>query len=186
VIAAGGIADARGIAAALALGAEGVQIGTAFLPCAGSGASVTHVAALLSEAAKQTGLTDTFTGRLARGLRNRLMDELEDRSSSPLPFPIQHAVTQTYAGRAAQQGKTELMTLWAGQSANLCRCTAATGLMARLISGTDAYFSQVALAGRSSRSPVVAFCIEYDALRSRDAQSRLGRKRLQSFSSAPE
>jgi nitronate monooxygenase len=144
VIAAGGIADARGIAAALALGAGAVQIGTAFLPCAGSGASKTHAAALLSEAAKQTGLTDKFTGRLARGLRNRLMDELEDRSTSPLPFPVQHSVTQTYASRAAQQGKTELMTLWAGQSASLCRCADATELMTHLIAGTDAYFSKVA------------------------------------------
>src|SRR5262245_18270970 len=84
VIAAGGIADARGIAAALALGAEGVQMGTAFLACAGSGASKPHAAALLSRAAKRTGLTDAFTGRLARGLRNRLMDELEHRISPPL------------------------------------------------------------------------------------------------------
>jgi nitronate monooxygenase len=150
VIAAGGIADARGIAAALALGAEGVQIGTAFLPCADSGCSKPYAAALLSEAAKRTGLTDAFTGRLARGLRNRLMEELEARRSHPLPFPLQHTVTQTYAGPAAQQGKTDLMTLWAGQSASLCRCSDATELMAQLIAGTDAYFSKYVLAGRSS------------------------------------
>ena len=142
VIAAGGIADARGIAAAFALGAEGVQIGTAFLPCAGSGATKTYAAALLSEAAKRTCLTDAFTGRLARGIRNRLMEELRDRNSSPLPFPLQHTVTQTLAGPAAQQGKTELMTLWAGQSASLCRCTDATELMTQLIAGTDAYFQR--------------------------------------------
>ena len=150
VIAAGGIADARGIVAALALGAEGVQIGTAFVPCAGSGASEPYAAALLSEAAKRTGLTDAFTGRLARGLKNRLMDELEARSSLPLPFPLQHAVTQTVAGPAAQQRKTELMTLWAGQSASLCRCADATELMTRLIAGTDAYFSKYVSAERSS------------------------------------
>jgi len=150
VIAAGGIADARGIAAALALGAEGVQIGTAFLPCAGSGASKPYAAALLSETAKRTGLTDAFTGRLARGLSNRLMDELKARRSPPLPFPLQHTVTQTFAGPAAKQGKTELMTLWAGQSASLCRCTDATELMTRLIAGTDAYFSRYVSAGRSS------------------------------------
>jgi nitronate monooxygenase len=140
VIAAGGIADARGIAAALALGAEGVQMGTAFLACAGSGASKPHVASLLSGAAKRTGLTDAFTGRLARGLRNRLMDELEHRSSPPLPFPLQHTVVQTFARPASEQGKTELMTLWAGQSASLCRCTDAAELMTQLIAGTDAYF----------------------------------------------
>jgi hypothetical protein len=69
------------------------------------------------------------------------MDELEDRSSPPLPFPLQHTVTQTFAGPAAQQGKTALMTLWAGQSASLCRYTDATELMTELIAGTDAYFS---------------------------------------------
>jgi nitronate monooxygenase len=142
VIAAGGIADARGIAAALALGEEGVQIGTAFLPCAGSGASKPYAAALLCEAAKRIGLTDAFTGRLARGLRNRLMDELEARSAPPLPFPLQHTVIQTFARPAGQQEKTELKTLWAGQSASLCRCTDATELMTQLIAGTDAYFSK--------------------------------------------
>jgi nitronate monooxygenase len=157
VIAAGGIADGRGIAAALVLGAEGVQIGTAFVPCAGSGASKPYAAALLSKAAKRTGLTDAFTGRLARGLRNRLMDELEDRSSLPLPFPLQHTLTQTYAAPAAQQGNTELMTLWAGQSAGLCRCTDATELMTQLIAGTDAYFSKCVSAAepRSDARPSI-------------------------------
>lgn len=134
VIAAGGIADARGIAAAFALGAEGVQIGTAFLPCAGSGCSKPHRLALMSDGLKRTGLTDALTGRLARGLRNRLMDELEARCS--LPFPLQHAVTQTCAGPAAQQEKTELMTLWAGQSASLSRSVDAAELMTQLIAGT--------------------------------------------------
>lgn len=156
VIAAGGIADARGIAAALALGAQGVQIGTAFLACAGSGASKPHGEAVLSKAAKRTGLTDAFTGRLARGLRNRLMDELEDRNSPPLPFPLQHAVTQTFARAAAQQGKTEFMTLWAGQSASLCRCTNATELVTQLIAGTDAYFSKYVSAELSTTDSVVS------------------------------
>jgi nitronate monooxygenase len=150
VIAAGGIADARGIAAAVALGAEGVQIGTAFLPCAGSGASRPYARAVLSEAASQTGLTDAFTGRLARGLRNRLMSELEDRSSAPFPFPLQHAVTQTIARPASEQGRTELMTLWAGQSTGLCRFSDAAELMTRLIAGTDAYFSKYVSARESS------------------------------------
>src|SRR5258705_501731 len=75
VIAAGGIADGRGLVAALALGAEAVQIGTAFVSCLGSGASAAYLSALSSPAAKRTGLTEAFTGRLARGIRNRLMDE---------------------------------------------------------------------------------------------------------------
>src|ERR1700676_1614892 len=76
VIAAGGIADARGVIAALALGAEAVQIGTAFLACEGSGASLRHRQALRGKHAGHTALTKGFTGRLARGIHNRLLEEL--------------------------------------------------------------------------------------------------------------
>ena len=140
VIGAGGIADGRGLVAALALGAEGVQIGTAFLSCAGSGASKAYRAALRSPAAKRTGLTDAFTGRLARGIRNRLMDELMDMNSPSLPFPLQHALTQTVASPASTQDMAELMTLWAGQSASLRFCTEATEFMTQLIAEVDACF----------------------------------------------
>lgn len=141
VIAAGGIADGRGLVAALALGAEGVQIGTAFLPCAGSGASKLYRTALLSEAAKRTALTDAFTGRLARGIENRLLGELGKMSRPPLPFPLQHALTQTVAGPAAGHERADLMTLWAGQSAGLCRHTEASALMAELSAAGDTFFS---------------------------------------------
>jgi nitronate monooxygenase len=142
VIAAGGIADGRGLVAALALGAEGVQIGTAFLLCSGSGASELHRAALLSKAAERTELTDAFTGRLARGLKNRLMDELNDMSSPPLPFPLQHAVTQTIAGPALIQERADLMPLWAGQNASLCHHTQASELMAELITTANTFFHE--------------------------------------------
>ena len=142
VIAAGGIADERGLAAAFVLGAQGVQIGTAFLACADSGASETYRAALLDNSAKRTGLTDAFTGRLARGIKNRLMDELMDMSSAPLPFPLQHALVQTAAASASAQAMTELMTLWAGQSAGLCHSTDATTFMKKLIAAADIPFPE--------------------------------------------
>src|SRR5260370_22025062 len=94
VIAAGGIADGGGLAAAFALGAEGVQIGTAFLPCAGSGASEAYRTALSLFAANGTELTDAFTGRLARGIRNRLMNQFKDVSNPPLPFPVEQGLHQ--------------------------------------------------------------------------------------------
>jgi nitronate monooxygenase len=141
VIAAGGIADGRGLVAALALGAEGVQIGTAFLPCAGSGVSKAHRTALLSKAIKRTNLTDAFTGRLARGIENRLMEELSYITSPPLPFPLQHAVTQTIAAPASTQEREDLMPLWAGQSVGLCHHTQAGELMAELIAKADAFFA---------------------------------------------
>lgn len=143
VIAAGGIADGRGLAAALVLGAEGVQIGTAFLACAGSGASKTNQTALVSKAGTRTNLTDAFTGRLARGLENRLMEEWSDIPSPPLPFPLQHALTQTIAAPASAQERGDLMTFWAGQSVGLCHHTDAHELMAELIAKADAFFPNV-------------------------------------------
>src|SRR6201999_1722174 len=92
VVAAGGIADARGIVAALALGANGVQIGTAFLGCAESGASALHREAILAGKAARTGLTKGFTGRLARGIQNQLMDELNRPDVEILPYPLQRAL----------------------------------------------------------------------------------------------
>ena len=143
VIAAGGIADGRGLVAALALGAEAVQIGTAFLSCAGSGASRAYQAALGSPAANRTGLTDAFTGRVARGMRNRLMDELTNMSSHPLPFPLQHALVQTVASPASTRETMELMTLWAGQSASISHCTEATEFMTQLLADVSTCFSRM-------------------------------------------
>src|SRR5450631_2429998 len=94
VIAAGGIADARGVVAALALGAEGVQLGTAFLACEESGASRLHREALLGKHAGHTALTRGFTGRLARGIQNRLMEDLNREGIEILPYPLQRGVVR--------------------------------------------------------------------------------------------
>jgi Nitronate monooxygenase len=139
---AGGIADGRGLAAAFALGAEGVQIGSAFLPCAGSGASEAYRTAISLFAANGTDLTDAFTGRLARGIRNRLMNEFRHVSSPPLPFPMQHALTQTVATPASAQGTLELMTIWAGQNARLCHSTDATEFITQLIAEAETVISK--------------------------------------------
>jgi nitronate monooxygenase len=142
VIAAGGIADGRGLAAALALGAEGVQIGTAFLPCDGSGACEAYRAAFSAYASNGTGLTDALTGRLARAIRNRLTDELTQADSSPLPFPLQHTLLRPLAEAAARQKRFDLMPFWAGQSVGLCHSTQASELMSKLIAETDTIFSR--------------------------------------------
>jgi nitronate monooxygenase len=96
---------------------------------------------LPTPAAKRTGLTEAFTGRLARGIRNRLMDELADVSDPALPFPLQHAFIQTVAAPASVREIPDLMTVWAGQSAGLCRCTDATEFMRRLIAESGTFFS---------------------------------------------
>ncbi|HXM50121.1 MAG TPA: nitronate monooxygenase [Pyrinomonadaceae bacterium] len=123
VIAAGGIADARGVVAALALGAEAVQMGTAFLTCEASGASNIHREALLQGQAEFTGLTKAFTGRLARGIQNRLMSELEQERAEILPYPLQRMLVRNLSIAAEAAGRPDLMPLWAGQSANLSTCT---------------------------------------------------------------
>ena len=123
VIAAGGIADARGVIAALALGAEAVQMGTAFLMCEESGASRIHREALLARKAGHTGLTKGFTGRLARGIKNRLMSELNQKEAEILPYPLQRMLMKNLSIASEAAGRADLMPLWAGQSANLSTCT---------------------------------------------------------------
>jgi len=119
VIAAGGIGDARGVIAVLALGAEGVQIGTAFLACEESGASRLHREALRGQDAGHTGLTRGFTGRLARGIRNRLMEEFNRKEAEILPYPLQRALVRHLSMAAEAAGRSDLLPLWAGQSAAL-------------------------------------------------------------------
>lgn len=134
VVAAGGIADARGIVAAFALGAEGVQIGTAFLACEESGASALHRAAILRGNARRTGLTRGFTGRLARGIQNQLLSELNRPGVEILPYPLQRFLLRNLTVLAEKAEKPELLQLWAGQSANLARLGNATALLQALVS----------------------------------------------------
>jgi nitronate monooxygenase len=123
VIAAGGVGDARGVIAALALGAEAVQMGTAFLGCEGSGASRLHREALLGKKAGHTALTRAFTGRLARGIRNGLMEELNREGTEILPYPLQRGLVRNLTIAAEAAGRSDLVPMWAGQSANLSVCT---------------------------------------------------------------
>jgi nitronate monooxygenase len=133
VVAAGGIGDTRGILAAFALGAEGVQMGTAFLACEESGASALHRKAILSGQAKETALTRGFTGRLARGIRNRLLDELNQKDVEILPYPLQRALVRHLSIPAEKAGRPELLPLWAGQSANLSRISDVRTLLDTLV-----------------------------------------------------
>jgi nitronate monooxygenase len=121
VIAAGGIADARGIAAALALGADGVQIGTAFLPGPEAIIGPLHRAALERAADTPTALTNVFTGRPARGLVNRVMRELGPMSGLAPPFPLPAAVGSPLRAAAERAGSGDFSPLWAGQAAPLAR-----------------------------------------------------------------
>jgi nitronate monooxygenase len=133
VVAAGGIGDARGVLAAFALGAEGVQMGTAFLACEESGANPLHRETLLSGQAKQTAPTRGFTGRLARGIKNQLLDELNQGDIEILPYPLQRALVRHLSIPAEKAGRSELLPLWAGQGANLSRCADVRALLDTLV-----------------------------------------------------
>jgi len=133
VIAAGGIADARGVIAALALGAEAVQMGTVFLACEESGASLLHRQALRGKKAGHTALTKGFTGRLARGIYNRLLEELNQEGTAILPYPLQRRLVRNLAIPAEAAGRSDLVPLWAGQSANLSTCTDVSAFLASLV-----------------------------------------------------
>jgi len=132
VIAAGGIGDARGVVAALALGAEAVQMGTVFLACEESGASLLHRQALRGKKAGHTALTKGFTGRLARGIHNRLLRELNQDGTAILPYPLQRSLVRNLAIPAEAAGRSDLLALWAGQSANLSTCTDVSGFLTSL------------------------------------------------------
>ncbi|WP_102191589.1 NAD(P)H-dependent flavin oxidoreductase [Microbacterium aurantiacum] len=137
VIAAGGIADRRGVAAALVLGASGVQVGTAFLAAAESAANDAHRAAIGSTAADETVLTRAMSGRLARGARNRVVRAIE-ASGTIAPFPMQNWLTGRFRTAAGQQNLGELQSLWMGQAAPLARSGAADGVFAELLAGVPA------------------------------------------------
>jgi len=136
VIAAGGIADANGVAAARALGAAGVQVGTAYLRCPEATTSAVHRAALASDAAHHTAITNLFTGRPARGIMNRLMRERGPVSTAVPDFPLASSPLASLRARAESLGRGDFSPLWAGQNASGCREIPAADLTRELARGS--------------------------------------------------
>jgi nitronate monooxygenase len=125
VIAAGGIADAAGVAAAMRLGATAVQLGTAYLLCPESTISPVHRAALASPAARHTALTNVFSGRPARGIVNRIMRELGPMSAAAPAFPLATSAIAPLRAKAESQGSGDFSPLWSGQNADGCKAVPA-------------------------------------------------------------
>jgi nitronate monooxygenase len=121
VIAAGGIADATGVAAALSLGAAGVQLGTAFLLCPEAKTSAVHRAALKSKRASNTALTNLFSGRPARGIMNRLMAELGPINGAAPAFPLAANALAPLRKKAESAGVGDFSPMWAGQNVSGCK-----------------------------------------------------------------
>ena len=132
VIAAGGIADANGVAAALSLGAAGVQVGTAYMLCPEAKTSALHRAALQSDAAQVTALTNLFTGRPARGIVNRIMRELGTMNATAPAFPLATAAIAPIRAAAEGRGDGGFSPLWAGQNVSGCKEVPAATLTRQL------------------------------------------------------
>ncbi|MBA3269059.1 MAG: nitronate monooxygenase [Acidobacteria bacterium] len=135
VIAAGGIADARGVAAAMRLGAAGVQLGTTYLLCPEATTSAVHRRALAGDGARHTALTNVWTGRPARGIVNRLMRDLGPISDRPPAFPLATSAILALRGSAEAHGNGDFSPLWAGQNSSGCRDVAAASLTRELADG---------------------------------------------------
>jgi len=134
VIAAGGIADGRGLAAALLLGASAAQIGTAFLRSPEALTAPAHRAALAAADDEATRLTNVFTGRPARGLRNRLVDELGPMSADAPVFPYAGSLLTALRDHSQQQGNGDFLSMWSGQAAALARDEPAEAIARRIAS----------------------------------------------------
>jgi nitronate monooxygenase len=144
VIASGGIMDGRGIAAALALGAGAVQMGTAFLTTEEAGVPDCYKQAILAAREHQTRLTRAFSGRPARGIVNAFMEQVGRDPDAILPFPLQNALTRPLRTAAAKAGRPEFLSLWAGQGLRMARRQTAADLVTRLVSETDAAIGRLA------------------------------------------
>jgi len=143
VIAAGGIGDGRGIAAALALGAAGAQIGTAFLLAPEARTSALHRAALKQANDNSTTLTNVFTGRPARGIVNRYVSEVGPMSADAPQFPLAAGATQPMRAAAEAKGSPDFTPLWSGQAPTFAREMPTADLIATLVKETEAVLKRL-------------------------------------------
>lgn len=145
VIAAGGIANGKGVAAALALGADAAQIGTAFLATDESNATAMHRQMLFSKEARYTTLSRAFTGRLGRGIVSRIAKELVNDQKEFLPFPLQTQFMSHLRKAAIEQQKWDMVLFWGGQIAPVLKHTKASALMKSILEETTMYFEGLKL-----------------------------------------
>jgi nitronate monooxygenase len=156
VIASGGIMDGRGLVAALALGADAVQLGTAFLTCDEAGAPEAYKDAILRAREDQTRVTRAFSGRPARGIVNRFLLDVDGGGGEEaiLPYPLQNSLTRPLRAAAARQGQAELLSLWAGQGVRLARRQPAGALVARLVAESAAALGRLGGVGSTGAGAV--------------------------------
>jgi nitronate monooxygenase len=144
VIAAGGIADGRGMAAAIMLGAEGVQVGTAYLTMDEAGTDATYRSVLANAREDQTCITKVYSGRPARSVRNRYADEMAPYEDELPPFPITYNMNKTVRAAALKAGRSDLSPFWSGQAVALNRGGGAADLTRAIVAEADALLAKVA------------------------------------------
>lgn len=143
IIAAGGIANGKGVAAAMMLGADAAQIGTAFLATNESNATAIHKEMLFSDGAKYTTLSRAFTGRLGRGITSRIAKDLIHKEKDFLPFPLQTQFMSHLRKAAIEQEKWDMILFWGGQIAPILKHKKAGDLMKSILEETTSYFEQL-------------------------------------------
>jgi nitronate monooxygenase len=144
VIAAGGIMDARGVVACLALGASAVQLGTAFLGCPEASAPTVWRDALEAAEAETTIVTEALSGKAARAIRNRYIDELEAIDEPLLPYPAQYSVSRELRKEATRRGDPSFLAIWAGQGIGLIQRRAAAELVGQLVTDSRELMNRLA------------------------------------------
>jgi nitronate monooxygenase len=133
VISAGGIMDGRGLMASICLGAKGIQMGTAFLTCIESGAHKIHKEAILNTTEDQTVLTRSFSGKWARGIKNKFILEMQRHERFLPDFPVQNILTQDIRKASSSQNNQDLMSIWSGQSPRLAKCQTVESLIKNIV-----------------------------------------------------
>jgi hypothetical protein len=144
VIAAGGIMDARGVVACLALGASAVQLGTAFLGCPEATVPTVWRDALVAAEAETTIVTEVLSGKPARAIRNRYIDELEAIEEPLLPYPAQYSVSRELRKEAVRRGDPSFVAMWAGQGVGLIRRQPAAELVNQLVTDSRDLMNRLA------------------------------------------
>ena len=144
VMATGGIMDARGIVACLALGASAVQMGTAFLGCPETTVTPAWRDAVAISEAEGTMVTEVISGKPARGIRNRYINELEAVDEPLLPYPAQFSVSRDLRNESARRGDTSFIAMWAGQGVGLLTHQPAAVLINQLIMDTQQLINRLA------------------------------------------
>lgn len=137
VIAAGGIMDGRGVLAALILGAQAVQMGTAFVTSIESGAKEQHKEAILNSTEEQPVITSAFSGKPARGIQNDFITKMAKHETELPKYPIQNTLTKTIRSEAAKQNRPEWMSLWCGQNPRSSKHLSASKVISDIVSQVD-------------------------------------------------